>query len=411
MSAGFVRLAFVLGLLSAVGPFAIDMYLPAMPAIGVALDSGSAGVQASLAAFFLAFALSHVVFGPASDRYGRKPPLYVGLVLFVIGSVGSALAPDIGWLIAFRALQGFGGGAPIVVPRAIVRDLYTGIEATRLMALLMLVFSVSPVLAPLAGSLIIDVGSWRTIFWVVAGIGAVALLGVRLELAETRPQQTPVRGGGRDGAGGAQGSVVAEAARAFGRLLRDRHFLGLVGVGAFGMAGVFIYIGSSSFVLMQHYGLSAREYGLAFGANAVSFFLASQFAARGAARYGLPRLIRGASAAFAGVMVVTALLFWAGIDSLPALIGLLMLGYAGLGLVIPTSTVLALEPHGEQAGAASALMGMLQLLLGAVLIAAFGPFADQGPRPMLAGIAASAVITWLLALRSLPPEPVVAPAA
>src|ERR1700712_5716150 len=151
MNTPMLRAALVLGLLSAIGPFAIDMYLPALPAIGVSLSADVHAVQMSLLAFFISFAVSQIVYGPASDIFGRKPPLYVGIALFVAGSVGCALAPDIGWLIAFRFLQGAGAGAPIVVPRAIVRDLHTGAEATKLMSLLMLVFSVSPILAPVIG--------------------------------------------------------------------------------------------------------------------------------------------------------------------------------------------------------------------------------------------------------------------
>src|ERR1700712_667066 len=150
----FFGIALVLGLLSAIGPFAIDMYLPALPSIGASLHADVHAVQLSLLAFFLSFAISQIVYGPASDIFGRKPPLYVGIALFVVGSIGCALAPDIGWLIGFRFLQGLGGGAPIVVPRSILRDLHTGAEATRLMSMLMLVFSVSPILAPLVGSLI-----------------------------------------------------------------------------------------------------------------------------------------------------------------------------------------------------------------------------------------------------------------
>ncbi|MGE0675391.1 MAG: Bcr/CflA family efflux MFS transporter, partial [Methylibium sp.] len=215
MNSTFLRRALVLGLLSSIGPFAIDMYLPALPAIGSALQADVHAVQMSLMAFFVSFAISQLVYGPASDMFGRKPPLYVGIGLFIVGSVGCALAPDIGWLIAFRFLQGLGGGAPIVVPRAIVRDLHTGVEATRLMSLLLLVFSVSPILAPLIGSFVIDAAGWRAIFWAVTGIGVVGLLLVALTLEETRPASQRTQ------------SDVASTLRAFALLLRDRHFLGL----------------------------------------------------------------------------------------------------------------------------------------------------------------------------------------
>ncbi|HEY8360412.1 MAG TPA: MFS transporter, partial [Ramlibacter sp.] len=147
MQNSFFRLALVLGLVSAVGPFAIDMYLPALPTIGQALGASPGAVQASLIVFFVALGLGQVVYGPVSDMFGRKPPLYFGLLLFLAGSIGCALAPTVEALIALRFVQGLGACAGMVVPRAVVRDLHTGADAARLMSLLMLVFSVSPILA------------------------------------------------------------------------------------------------------------------------------------------------------------------------------------------------------------------------------------------------------------------------
>src|SRR5687767_8380459 len=171
MNATILRAALVLGLLSAIGPFAIDMYLPALPAIGLDLGADTAGVQASLMAFMAAIAVCQLFYGPISDMVGRKPPLYFGMALFVAGAIGSAMAPSIEWLIAARFVQGIGACAAMALPRAIVRDGYTGADAAQLQSLLMLVFSVSPILAPLGGSLIVQFGDWRVIFWVVAGIG------------------------------------------------------------------------------------------------------------------------------------------------------------------------------------------------------------------------------------------------
>ena len=380
----FLRMALVLGLLSAIGPFAIDMYLPALPAIGVALHADVHAVQMSLMAFFISFAISQIVYGPASDIFGRKPPLYVGIALFIVGSIGCALAPDIGWLIGFRFLQGLGGGAPIVVPRAIVRDLHTGAEATKLMALLMLVFSVSPILAPLIGSLVIDAAGWRAIFWVVTGIGALGLLLTALALEETRPAEQRVR------------SDIASTLRAFALLLRDTRFMGLTAVGAFGMASFFIYLANSSFVLIGHYGLTPRQYSFAFAVNAASFIGVSQFAGRLAARYGLPRVVSVAVAGFALAMSALLALNLAGIERLDVMIAMLMLGYGFLGLVVPATSVMALDDHGEIAGAASALMGTLQLVMGAVVIAVMSAFVDGTARPMVAGIAVAAIVALLL---------------
>jgi DHA1 family bicyclomycin/chloramphenicol resistance-like MFS transporter len=385
----FLRLALVLGLLSAIGPFAIDMYLPALPEIGRALHADVHQVQLSLMAFFLSFALSQVIYGPASDMFGRKPPLYVGIALFVAGSVGCALAPDIGTLIAFRLVQGLGGGAPNVITRAVVRDLHTGAEATRLMSLLMLVFSVSPLLAPLSGSLIIGVGGWPAIFWTIALIGVVGLGLVGFTLEETRPPAERTR------------SSLASTGRAFWLLARDPHFMGLCMVGSFGVAAFFIYLANSSFVLINHYGLTPRQYSLAFALNAASFIGASQFAGRLAHRYGLPRVVTVSATVFALAMCVVCALNLAGIDQLAVMIALLLAGFGFLGLVIPTTSVMALDHHGEIAGAASALMGTLQMVAGAAVIALMGRFVDGTARPMLAGIAVTALVTLAMTLWTL----------
>lgn len=382
-------MALVLGLLSAIGPFAIDMYLPALPEIGRTLQADVHSVQLSLMAFVLSFAVSQVIYGPASDIFGRKRPLYVGIALFVIGSVGCARAPDIDWLIAFRFVQGLGAGGPGVVPSAVVRDLHTGPEATRLMSLLMLVFSVSPLLAPLAGSLIIDAAGWRAIFWVVAAIGTVGLLLVAAGLEETRPASRRA------------GSDVASTLRAFGVLLRDRRFLGLVAIGATGFAAFFIYLANSSFVLIGHYGLTPRQYSVAFAINSASFIGMSQLAGGLTARYGLPRVVMVAVGSFAATMCLGSVLNLLGFDSLPVMLGVLMLGFGVLGLAVPTTSVMALHDHGEIAGAAAALMGMLQLITGSVVIALMGFFVDGTARPMLAGIAVMSVVSLGVARSTL----------
>ena len=397
MKHNFYRMALVLGLLSAIGPFAIDMYLPALPAIGRALHADVHQVQLSLMAFFLSFALSQIVYGPASDMVGRKPPLYFGIALFAVGSIGCALAPDIRWLVAFRFMQGLGGGAPNVITRAVVRDLHTGAEATRLMSLLMLVFSVSPILAPLVGSLIIDAGGWQAIFWTIAVIGLLGLGLTAFALEETRPPADRTR------------SDLASTGRAFALLARDPHFMGLTGVMSFGVGAFFIYLSNSSFVLINHYGLTPRQYSLAFAVNAASFIGASQLAGRLAHRYGLRRVVSVSVAGFALTMCAGSALNLAGVDTLATMIVMLMIGFGFLGLVVPAASVMALDHHGEIAGAASALMGTLQMVSGALVIALMGLFVDGTARPMLAGIAGVALLTWLLtwiSLRGEHPAPV-----
>jgi MFS transporter, DHA1 family, multidrug resistance protein len=384
MTANFLRIAVVLGLLSAIGPFAIDMYLPALPSIGADLNASTAAVQMSLLVFFLSMGLGQIVIGPLSDMFGRKAPLYVGLALFVVGSIGSALAPNVEWLIAFRLLQGFGASPGMVVPRAIVRDLHTGNEAARLMSMLMLVFSISPILAPLTGSFIIEGFGWRAVFWAVtiAAFIAVALLATSLK--ETRP------------AGHRAGSSLRSAMAGYRYLMKDRNFLGLTFIGGFGISSFFVYLSSSSFVLIDHYGVSPSVYSVFFSINAVAFFAMSQLTGTLAERFGLRRVVRVAVVSYATVMVALLAVMASGMQSLAVLASLLFVGYGFLGLVIPTTSVLAMEEHGEIAGTASALMGTLHFATGAVAMAVAGAFFDGKPLPMVIGITTCAVIAFAL---------------
>ena len=379
MSIHFLRTALVLGLLSAIGPFAVDMYLPALPSIGQSLGASMNAVQASLMAFFISLGIGQLIYGPVSDRVGRKLPLYFGLLLFAASSIGCALAPDIHTLVVLRFVQGLGACAGMVVPRAVVRDLHTGVEAARLMALLMLVFSVSPILAPLIGSLLIESFGWRSVFWAVTAIAVGLLLLLTFALPETRPAAQRVE------------SSVRSALAAYGVLLRDTRFLGLIMIGAFGSAAFFVYLANSPFVMINHYGLSPREYSIAFGVNAASFIGVSQFTARLTGRFGLAPVVRTTVIGFAVFMVLLAALDLLGIARLDLLIILMLIGFGFLGLVFPSSAVLAMDPHGAIAGTASALMGTLQFLVGAGVMALIGQFADATARPMVLGIAICAV--------------------
>ena len=399
MNSNFLRTALVLGLLSAIGPFAIDMYLPALPSIGHSLNASMGAVQGSLMAFFAAIAIGQIVYGPVSDMVGRKAPLYFGLALFGLGSVGCALAPDIHTLVALRFVQGLGACAGMVVPRAVVRDLHTGVDAARLMSLLMLVFSVSPILAPLAGSLLIESFGWRSVFWAVTVTAVLGMVLLGTSLPETRPPAQRVD------------SSVASALTAYGVLLRDRYFLGLVFIGAFGISSFFAYLANSPFVLINHYGLTPRQYSVAFAVNAASFIGSSQFTGKLAARFGLVPVVKVAVAGYAVVMVALLAFNLAGMDRLDVLVGMMLLGFGFLGLVVPAAAVLALDEHGAIAGTASALMGTLQFVAGAAVMAIVGLFVDGTARPMVAGIAACALAAFLMARGTLGGKTGAAPAA
>ncbi|UVK46026.1 multidrug effflux MFS transporter [Mesorhizobium sp. AR07] len=385
MSPKFLRIAVVLGLLSAIGPFAIDMYLPALPSIGADLHAGTAAVQMSLLIFFLSMGFGQIVVGPISDMVGRKLPLYGGLALFMVGGIGSAMAPTIEWLIAFRFLQGLGASAGMAVPRAIVRDLHTGTEAAKLMSLLMLVFSVSPILAPLTGSVIIENFGWRAVFWTVTGAALLATILLATSLKETRPVE--------DRAGSSFGTALT----AYRFLMGDRNFLGLTAIAGFGIASFFVYLSSSSFILIDHYGLSPSVYSVFFSINAVAFIGMSQLTGLLSERFGLRRVVRVAVTGYATTMVVLFAVMATGIDRLDVMAALLFVGYGFLGLVIPTTSVLAMEEHGEIAGTASALMGTLHFGIGALAMGVAGVFFDGTPLPMVAGITLCAVISFTLA--------------
>jgi len=379
MDKSYLRHGIILGLLSAIGPFAIDMYLPALPSIGQSLHADAATVQLSLTVFFIAVGGGQLIYGPLSDMYGRKLPLYAGLALFCCGSIACALAPNAELFLFGRFIQGLGACGGMVIPRAVVRDLHSGVEATRLMSLLMLVFSISPLLAPLTGSFVIQIAGWRGVFWMVLG-AAVIGFGILTTLRESRPKAARAH------------SSLRSAFHSYRQLLADKHFIGTVLIGTCGMASFFLYLSNSPYVMIEHYHLSPRGFSLLFSVNAASFFVAAQFNSRLAMRMGLKSLVRRAATGFALAMLVLLGLFAAGVDHLVVMVVLLCCAYACLGMTVPTSSVLALEEHGEIAGTASSLIGFLQFGLGSVVMAFSGTFANGQPLPMIAGITLCALL-------------------
>jgi len=379
-SSGFIRNAVILGLVTAIGPFAIDMYLPALPSIGTDLGAPTKEVLLSLTSFFISFGLFQLVFGTVSDVVGRKKPLYFGIALFVLAGIGCALATNIETLIALRFLQGIGGAAGIIIARAIVRDMYSGLDEVRMMSLLMLVFSVSPLLAPLAGSYIVEYGNWRMVFWVVTTLGIMGLILTATMIGETLPPQRRIK------------SDMASLMAAYRTLLSDRRFMGMTLIGTFAITSFFIYLGNSPFVLSHHYGLTPLQYSLAFSINAAAFFATAQLNGYLGKRFGMMATIKPSAICFAIVMTTLAILVACGIDHLLVLCGVLFIGNSFIGILLPTVSVLALEEHGEIAGTAASLMGTLQLVAGAAAIAISGAFADGTPTAMMTGIATASLV-------------------
>ncbi|MEW5250221.1 multidrug effflux MFS transporter [Microbulbifer sp. 2201CG32-9] len=389
MKFGLLKMALILGLLSCVGPIAIDMYLPALPDIAEGFGAPIEAVQYTLMSYFIAFGVCQLFYGPASDMFGRKPPLYFGLILFTFASIGCSLAPTIESLIALRFLQGVGAAAVISIPRAVIRDHYTGASATRLMTTVMLVISISPMLAPLIGSALIVPFGWRSVFVLTALLTLASLFLAVFSLPETleRKDRVPFRF-----------SAMLEA---FYRLLRDPVYVGLICVGGLGIASFFSFLATASFLYTGFYGLTPTEFSLAFALNALGFFASSQFAANLGLRFGSVAVVKWATVGFAVSSLVMCAVFFAGFELFILLVCMLFTTNVFLGLVIPTSMVLSLEEHGSIAGTAAALGGALQMLLGALAIVLTSLVFDGTPQPLTAAIAICGVSAFLISRLTL----------
>lgn len=367
----------LMGALTAIGPLSIDMYLPAFPAIGREF-AATGRVELTLASFFTGLALGQLFYGPLSDRFGRKPPLYAGLALYTVASIGAALAGHIEALIAWRFLQGLGGCAGMVIARAVVRDRCQPAEAAQAFSMLMLVMGLAPILAPLLGSYLLLAGGWRSLFLVLATFGAFCLLLAWHGLGESLVRRLPRL-------------ELRKVLAAYSGLLRDRHFTGHVLASGLAFSGMFAYIAGSPFVLMQLHGLDARSYGWVFGGNALGLIAAAQVNAHllRRNRCDMRTLLRRglATAALAGSSLLTLAL--AGQLGLPTLLPGLFLYVASLGFISPNAGASALAGHGHQAGTASALMGALQFLLATLAGAAMGLWHDGSALPLAAALALS----------------------
>ncbi len=388
-----LRSALILGLLSIVGPFAIDMYLPAMPAIARDFGASETVVQATITGYFAAFGIAQLIYGPWADQAGRKLPILVGLTIFTLAALGAATAGSVEALVGWRVLQGLGGAVLMVVPRAVIRDMYTGPDGARLMAMLMLVISISPMLAPLAGSAVLAFAGWRVIFFVLAIAAGIGLAITLFLQPETLPKSQRVKVNLRSLLSGAR------------VLLADPIFLALTFIGGFGMASFFVFLSFAPFVYTGQYGLDPTGFSIAFAANAIGFFTASQFAGHLGARWGMRRLVRRGVAGFAAITLALWLLTLATDPGLYAIIAGLLLANACLGVVIPTVMVVALDDHGDIAGLASSLGGTLQMLTGGLAVALAGPFFTGMATPMVGAIALCALAAGGLTLAVLRPSP------
>lgn len=349
-----VRLFFLLGLLSTFGPLSIDMYLPALPALGADLHAGEAQVQLTLTACLVGVALGQIVAGPLSDVRGRRRPLLAGVGAYALTSLLCALAPTVGLLVGMRLLQGIAGGAGVVIARAVVRDLYSGISAARYFSYLMLVNGLAPILAPVMGGQLLRFTSWHGEFVGLAVIGALLFVSAAVGLRETLPMRLRRTGG------------PADSVRVMAMLVADREFMSFALASGLAFGALFAYIAGSSFVLEGHFGLSPQAFGAVFASNALGIVLAGQLNARLLGRVSPYRLLLSGLTSIAGSGVLLVVITVAGVG-LTGLLPVLFLMVASIGFVIPNATALALSGHARAAGTGSALLGLIQFGTGAVV--------------------------------------------
>jgi MFS transporter, DHA1 family, multidrug resistance protein len=358
------RLIVVLGSVNAIGPLSIDMYLPAFPDIARSLHTSASSVQLTLTACVAGLALGQLAIGPLSDRFGRRVPLIAAMVTYALASLLCALATSVGALIALRFVQGLAGAGGLVIARAVVRDLHTGAAAVRLFSSLMLVTGLAPILAPVLGGQLLALTSWEGIFITLAILAALIATLAAVALKETLPPER------RSTAG------LGRTVRTMGELLRERSFLGHGLASGLSFGALFAYISGSSFALQGIYGLSPQLYSLAFAMNGLGLIAASQVNARVVERVGPRRLLR--SGILSIVVSAMALLVVVSIGGLTvwAVLAPMFVLVSSLAFVLPNATALALADHASVAGTASALLGVIQFMVGAIaapLVGVAGP--------------------------------------
>ena len=383
----------LIGAMTAVGPVSIDMYLPGFPLIEREFAQG--GVERTMASYLIGIAIGQIFYGPISDRFGRKPPLYAGFVLFSLGAFGCMIANDMTMLNVMRVLQALGGGAGMVIGRAIVRDRCEPHEAARAFSTLMMIVSLGPVVAPTLGGWFVTMFGWRSVFAFQSALGLVLLTAMHRILRESRDPAY------------VRPLDLRDILSSYGRLLTDRAFLGYSLIGAFGMAALFCYVSGSPTVLTRVYDLSPQQFGWALGLNGIAFLGASRLNMIALRTKGPADLLARTVwiPPLAGVLLVILTLF---VDPpLWSVILLQVFFFISVARSSPNVSALALAPHGRDAGSASALMGSLQSAVAMTAAIAVAAFNDGTLRTLalimtLAAVCSTASYVWVRTRRVKP---------
>ncbi len=374
----------VLGALTALGPFTIDLYLPAFPVLESELGVSAAAVQLTLTGTMIGFGLGQLIVGPWSDKVGRKLPLILATLVHILACVGAAMSSDIFMLGGFRLLQGFGAAAGGVVAMAMVRDLFGGKPLVKMLSRLALVNGLAPVLAPVIGSQLLLVMDWRGIFWVLAAYGAVVMLAVWLWIIETRPKAARLASGEKT------------VGQRFKTVLSDRSFVGIAVIGGMTFTGLFSYLSSSTFLFQQTYGFSAQEYGLLFAANSIGVIIGVQTSSRLMRTVLGPQWILAITTGmmlFLGLTIVVLDATGAGLwgTLVPLWFFITMCGFS-----FPCVQVIALNGHGQEAGTAASLLGAVNFGLAGVISPIVGVLGVGSAIPMGAIMAVTASVSIVM---------------
>lgn len=382
-SAGLILL---LGLLEAFGPLSMDLYMPVLPELARSLEVSDALAQTTMSVCMLGLGFGQLIAGPMSDRFGRRLPLLIGVVSFTVFSAACAVAPSIGWLLLFRALQGISGAAGMVIVLAIARDIFTGGQLARMLSWLALVGAVAPVVAPVLGGQLSRFLEWRGFFWVLAGIGALLLVSALLWLPESHPRERRRTAGGP--------TVL------FGDLkilLAHPGYRAVLVIATLGGAAFFAYLSMSSFVLQNGFGVSPAVFGVMFAAGSLCNVVGSQTNRVLVSTFTPERLyLVGMLLAFAGGLLA-ALSGLLGLGIAPFVAGLAIY-LCSTGFTIPNSSAIALTDHGERAGSAAAILGTSSLIIGPVIapIISIGGVSATALGITMASFSALVVVTGLL---------------
>lgn len=369
-----ILLILIIGSLSAFGPLSLDMYLPAFPEMAVDLSTTASQIQLTLTACLIGLALGQAFAGPLSDVTGRRVPLIVGLITFTVMSILCMVAPNVEILILLRFFQGMAGAAGIVLARAVVRDLYTGSALAQFFSLVLMVNGMAPILAPIVGGQLLRFTSWHGVFLVLAGFSLVLLLAVLIWIPETHA------------AGRRQEAGIAPMLASFRVLLTDRLFMGYGLSAGMAFGAMFAYIAGSSFVIQNIYDVSPQAYSLMFGVNALGIVTMAQINARMVPKVGPRRMmtIGLIGSATGGASLLTIVLIDLG---LYGILAALFVVVSSIGFIAPNTAALAMANYPDSAGAASALIGLLQFGIGGIVAPLAGVAGDETAIPMAVMIA------------------------